>query len=194
MEDLDRYIVEITRVRRNVQIYIELFCSNDSVKILTDFSPDIFKVFQRTLHDDIVLSVARLFYGDKFENNGKKLEYLTQYNIMNKHKNILTDELKKLRKKTTELLEKIDIKNYRDLKIAHNDKDTMLLKNGVIKHNIDTESISSLLEKSCKLILGLKSVLTKSVEVRTWINPYDIYEEKGNSFVKKIKNITQCST
>ncbi len=189
MNDLDRYISEITRVRRIVQIYIELFSSSETVEILTEFSPIIFSVFQRSLHDEILMSLSRLFDSNGYGTNQGVQEYLSQKNLVDNNKGILTDKLKKLKEETTELLEHIDIKSYRHLKIAHNDKVTMLGENSVIKHNIDSESIISLLEKSTELIIGINSEIQKSDTISIPVNFNEKYEGKGKDFISKIKKI-----
>lgn len=79
MEDLDRYIVELSRVRRAIQIYSELFDSSESVDVLSNFSGEVFGVIQRSMHDEIVMSLARLF--DKEKYNDEK-EHLSQRNLV----------------------------------------------------------------------------------------------------------------
>lgn len=189
MNELDRYIAEIVRVRRSIQLYIELFTKDESVHVLNDFSGDVFGVLQRSLHDEIIISLSRLFDGKHFIYKKEKKENLSQLNLVSKYDSLLTDRHNKLRRKTKELLEHIDLKDYRDWKVAHNDKDTITGKNGVIKHNIDSETVISLLEKSLSLIIDIKSKVEKKESVSVPVILTEKYEGKGTKFVDKISKI-----
>jgi len=185
MHELDRYIAEITRIRRTIQIYIELFTTKDSVNVLTKFSSNVFSVIQRSMHDEIVISLSRLYDGK----GDKKRENLSQLNLVSKHENVLTEKLKKIRQETTNLLNLINIKSYRDTKVAHNNKDTLTGKNGVVKHNMNSEEIIVLLEKSLSLIIGIKAQLEKKDSVSIPVMLTETYENKGLQFIEKISKI-----
>lgn len=145
MDKLDWFITEIVRIRRSVQVYIELFTEKEPIDILTNISSEVFAIVQRSMHDEILISVARLYEGK---------DNLSQFNLVSPHKNILNDDLNKLREETGTLLKKIDIKNYR-IKVAHNNTDT----DKIVKHNIDSETLILLLDTSLSLIIGLKAEL-----------------------------------
>ncbi len=188
MDELDRFIAEIVRIRRCVQVYIELFTEKKSIDVLANVSSEIFATIQRSMHDEILISVSRLYDGKGFQYKGQIKENLSQLNLVSQHEKIITGagDLKKLRGKTIDLFEKISIKDYRDKKVAHNNKDTLVGNNETVKHNIDSDSIISLLETSLSLIIGIKAELEqkKNVSVPVMIN--EKYEGKGRDLINKL--------
>lgn len=177
MNEIDWFIYEITRLRRSVQVYTELFTEKVPVEVLTSVSSEVFAIMQRAMHDEILISVTRL-YGGK--------DNLSQFYIVSKHKSLLTDELAQLRNQTGELFKRLDIKDYRDTKIAHNDRTIHPFGGEIVKHNIDSHTLISLLETSLKLIIDIKLLLgNNSLPVR--VN--EKYERKGKELIEKLSKI-----
>ena len=175
MDKLDWFIAEIVRIRRYVQVYIELFTGKEPIDILTNVSSEVFAIVQRSMHDEILISVARLYEGKK---------NLSQLNLVSPHENILTDDLNKLREETRTLLDKIDIKDYR-IKVAHNINDT----DKIIKHNIDSETLILLLDTSLRLIIGLKAELKQEQNVSIPVMINEKYEGKGKALISMLSKI-----
>lgn len=191
MEDIDRYIIEAMRVRRCIVVYSELFESPDNISVLTKAAGQAFSVIQRSMHDDVVISLSRLFDTDCYKLRNKKLEYLSQRNIVLKYKDKLSDKAKELREKTQNLYNAIKIKNYRDLKIAHNDKPTLLGSNGLVKHDVTTNDVTLLIDTSIHLMIDIKSSLPGQSTVSVPVNLNDKYENAGNALVKAIGTIRE---
>jgi hypothetical protein len=189
MNELDRFIAEIVRIRRCVQVYIELFTEEESIDVLTNVSGEVFAITQRSMHDEILISVSRLYDGKGFQYKGEMKENLSQINLVSQHKNILTEKLKNLREETRVLFEKLDIKDYRDEIVAHNNKDTLVGNNEIVKHNIDSDSLISLLDTSLSLIIGIKAELEQkqNVNVPDMIN--EKYEGIGKALINKLLKI-----
>ena len=156
--------------------------------MLSNFSGEVFGVIQRSLHDEIVMSLARLF--DKEKYNDEK-EHLSQRNLVLKYEVYLSEKLKTIRNETRELLEEINIKTYRHAKLAHNDKPTLLGTSPKIKHNITSIKVITLIEKSQELVLGLKAEILKTNLVSIKADISKKYVGFGFEFVNKIKNITK---
>lgn len=189
MNEIDRYIAEVIRIRRNIQLLIELFTEDDSRNVLLSVAGEVFESINRAMHDEIIMSVSRLFDSDSYEVKNKKLEYLSQRNLVSKYESYLNDDLRKLREETTRLLTEIDIKNYRDLIIAHNDKATLIGQSSTVKHNISSDKILSLLDTSMRLMIGIKSSILNTEQVSILSNLNEKYVGKGKDLIEKLKKI-----
>ncbi|GAB2873865.1 hypothetical protein ACCI51_06200 [Microbulbifer echini] len=177
MSDLDWFVYETTRIRRVVQTYLELFIDKHSVETLTNTASEVFAIIQRSMHDEILISLSRLYEGK---------EQLSQYSLVSKYKEVLTDSLEELKLQTGELFEKLDLKDYRNSKVAHNSREVYPFNGKIIKHSIDSEILISLLETSQKLIIGIKLELGKN-SLPVMIN--EKYEGKGSKLVQKLCEI-----
>ncbi|MGL6403983.1 hypothetical protein ACSZM0_09575 [Aeromonas hydrophila] len=62
MTDLDRFIIELDRVKTLVHFYDELYGSDETINVLNKLSPQGIQIIQRSLHDDILMSIARVLY------------------------------------------------------------------------------------------------------------------------------------
>ncbi|MDO6506463.1 hypothetical protein Q4506_06325 [Colwellia sp. 4_MG-2023] len=155
MDELDRYLYELSRVQKNVNLYDELFCDDDARQSLRKMNSGVFNVFQRSLNTEIILSVASLFDSDGFTYKKEKIEYLSQKNLVQKYEHHLDEKLRDLREETTKHWKELNIKSYRDIWIAHNDHKHMMGQ-GDVKHNISTDILIALLSSSYQLIFGIR--------------------------------------
>lgn len=183
MHEIQRYVSEAMRVRRVVQIYFELYESQESIDLLMSASTEVCVAIRRSMHDEILISLARLFDGEKY--NG--YEYLSQRNLVNNHISSMNLELTELRNKTSSLWKEIAVKEYRDFKVAHNDKNTIMGLSQEIKHNISFEKVVQLLETSIILVLKLQSSITGKETIEVWSNLNDKCIGEGTKFVSKLK-------
>ena len=187
MEDIDRFIAEIIRIRRCIQVFVELFIEKESLKILTDVSSEVFAIMQRSMHDEILISLSRIYDGKNYRYKQEDRENLSQINLVSRYESFLTYDLKALRAETKGLVERISIKCYRDWKVAHNDKDTLLGKRGIIKHNIDSDAVISLLNVSLQLAIGIKAQVEQKETVTVPVMITDVYEGKGKVLIEKLR-------
>lgn len=189
MEDIDRYIIEATRIRRSVVLYSELFETESSVSVLSEQAGKAFSVIQRSMHDEILISLSRLFDTDCYETRNQKFAYLSQRNIVKKYQAYLTRNANIHRDETTKLKKEINIQDYRDLKVAHNDKPTLVSSNGSVKHGISSSKVLNLLDHSIQLMLCLKSSISNQTEVSVPIDLNNKLEGIGNELVAKLQKI-----
>jgi len=133
------------------------------------------------------LLITKLFDGEFYKLKGKEKERLSQKNLSLKYVDYLTDKLKSLRDKTKDLYEKIDIELYKDTTVAHSDKEIMTGKSTIMKHNIEKETIISLVDKSIESVLDIKAKINKLktiVSTRLRINTlkvrFDHFLKHGN--------------
>ncbi len=189
LADIDRYIAEAIRVRRAIQVYDELYCSEESVEILLDKAGRVFGVLQRALHDEIVISLSRLFDSLGYDTKHGHKDYLSQFNIVKANESLLTDKEQELRKRTAALKEEIDIKNYRDLKIAHNDKESLVARDKTVKHALTSEKVKELIDVSIQLMVSIKRQITGSEKVSLPMNLAEKYEGYALELVGSLKKI-----
>lgn len=188
MHDIEAYIAEATRVRRTIQIYSEFFDSQEPLDTLNNLSVEVTAVIRRSLHDEIIISLARLFDSDSYMFKKNKLEYLSQRNLSEKNITFIKPELKKLRDKTSELWNDISIKEYRNLKVAHNDKST-ITGNTPAKHNISYDKAVELVDTSIILMIKLMASISGKANVEVWVNINDKKIGGGNIFISKLRAI-----
>ncbi len=189
MEDIDSYTIEATRIRRSVVLYSELFEKESSVSVLSEQAGKAFSVIQRSMHDEILISLSRLFDTDCYKTKNQKYEYLSQRNIVKKYKASLTDKANIHRDETTKLKQEINIQDYRDLKVAHNDKPTLVSSSSSVKHGISSNKVLDLLDHSIQLMLCLKSSLSNQTEVSIPVDLNNKLEGVGNELVAKLRKI-----
>lgn len=189
LADIDRYIAEAIRVRRAIQVYEELYCSEESVEILLDKAGRVFGVLQRALHDEIVISLSRLFDSMGYDMKDGRKDYLSQFNIVKANESLLTEKEEELRERTTALSEEIDIKNYRNLKIAHNDKESLIARDKAVKHALTSEKVKELVEVSIQLMVSIKHQITGSEKVSSPVNLSEKYEGYAFELVGRLKKI-----
>ncbi len=189
MEDIDRYIIEAIRLRRAVVLYSELFEHKSSVSVLSDKAGMAFSIIQRSMHDEIIISLSRLFDTDFYEHKNQKFEYLSQRNIVQKYQDSLTDSAKMHRGQTASLKQEINIQDYRNLKVAHNDKPTLVSSDGSVKHGISSSKVLDLLDHSVQLMLCLKSTLSNQAEVSVPVDLNNKFVGVGSELVAKLRQI-----
>lgn len=76
------------------------------------------------------------------------------------------------------------MKDYRNMKLAHNDKTTLFTGTTSIRHNVSFDSATELVDTSVKLILGL---MVKSGQCSVKVNLNEVYESEGLKFIEAIK-------
>lgn len=187
LTDIDRFIIEAMRVRRSVQVYDDLYCSQIAIKVLRSKAEDVFSIFQRALHDEILLSLSRLFDSTGYKTKNGMEPYLSQYYIVQANQSVLTKHCQDLRARTSQLLQDIDINNYRDLKVAHNDKTTLNDTNNQLKHNISSEKVKELLDVSMQLMVSIKCELSESPSVSLPVNLGEKYEGRALDFLRLLQ-------
>jgi hypothetical protein len=155
MLDLDRFIIELNRVTKVVHFYDEIYGQEDSIKVLTSLSRDAAFIIQRSVHNDIIMSVSCLLYDGEAVGN----ENLSLRNLSQKYSNYIDAELEKSRDKIKKVKEKLDIKSFRDRTLAHKDKATLIGEREFPKHNIETSDLLNLLNEARILTFGIRRKL-----------------------------------
>lgn len=165
-----------------MQVYHELYESQESVDQLNRRFGDLFSVFQKSLHDEILLSLRRLFDSAKY--HGDDSEYLSQRNLVEKYESHLSHDLVSLRQETSDLRKELNFKEYSDLKVAHNLKEQLVSPGTSVKHNLNYDKLTTLLEKSVSLICGIKASVLSTEEVAVPVDFNEKFEGKGAEFLE----------
>lgn len=165
-------------------MYSEVFDSRDAIDTLSDKSIEFTAIIKRSMHDEILMSISRLFDSDGYSTKNGNIEYLSQRNVILGHEHLLNEDLKALRAKTSKLWAEVEVKQYRDFKLAHNDKELLLGSKESVKHKVTFQSAIDLIETSMKLVLGIM-VETGNTSVMSNLN--EKYEGVGDSFIMSIQ-------
>ncbi|MEP4545294.1 MAG: hypothetical protein ABJ000_03885 [Saccharospirillum sp.] len=192
MRDLDRFIVELDRLISTVHFYDEVYCNDEGVNAISSLSLEAAKIIQLSVHNDIVLSTSRLLFDGKgFESSGTTYENLSLYNLVCNYEEHIDQELHDQRKKISQLKQKINVKEYRNLVIAHNDKATITGQNPAPKHQIETEILLDLLRESRSLLYGIRlKVAKENGETSLPVTDGNVHRcGVGRKFVQRIKKI-----
>lgn len=129
---------------------------------MSGLSSEAARIIQRSLHNDIVMSLARLLYdGVHYKTPEVTFEYLSQYNLANKYANYIDQELQSHRDEIAKIKKSLNVKDYRDLVLAHNDKATLTGGNDHPKHNLETKVLLRILRLSGALFFGVRLNLAK---------------------------------
>lgn len=192
MLDLDRFIVELDRLITTVHFYDEVYCNEEGIKAISGLSLEAAKIIQLSVHNDIILSTARLLFDGKgYELSGTRYEYLSQYKLVSTYQEYVDHELQEHRNKVLKLKQRINVKDYRDLVIAHNDKATITGQNPRPKHQIETQTLLDLLRESRSLLFRIRlKVAKENGEISLPINDGNVHGcGVGRKFVRQIKQI-----
>ncbi|WP_444927159.1 hypothetical protein ACJJI4_04100 [Microbulbifer sp. TRSA002] len=205
MKEIDRYIIEAMRIRRNVVVYSELFGSLESVKQLAKVSSRAFSVIQRSMHDEVVISLSRIFDKKYYkqevagETTGDKEEVriycLSQRRVVSKYLKLATlskedkREVEVLKVKTRDLVSRLNFKRYRGDIVAHNNESVLLGEAYPTKHNLETASILELIDSSLQLMFLLKRLLTGSTKVSSPVNLLEKWEGVGADLLMQLRKI-----
>lgn len=194
MLDLDRFIVELDRLTTAVYFYDEIYGEQETIKILSGLSTEATRIIQRSLHNDIVMSLARLLYdGEHYKTSEATHEYLSQYNLAKKYAGYIDQELRSNRDEIAAIKKSLNVKDYRDLVLAHNDKATLTGESDHPKHKLETEVLLRILRLSRALFFGVRLKLAKERgEQSLPITDGNVYRNGvGTNFLKNIENITR---
>ncbi|WP_226647314.1 hypothetical protein [Microbulbifer variabilis] len=193
MIDLDRFIVELDRLITAVHLYDELYCDDEAIKVVNSVSSQAFNIIRFSMHNDIVMSAAKLIYDGKgYKTKDQEYEYLSQYNLATKYEHFIDGELQTNRDRIRTLKESLNVKNYRDLVLAHNDKPTLTGESELPKHNLETTTLLELLQESRLLFFGIRLKLAKEQgETSLAVSGCNVVRSGvGYNLVRKLKNIT----
>ena len=193
MIDLDRFIVELDRLITATHLYDELYCDDEAIKVVSSVSNQAFEIIRLSMHNDIVMSAARLIFDGKgYKTKDQEYEYLSQYNLATKYDRFIDAELNTHRDRVRNLKESLNVKNYRDLVLAHNDKPTLTGESELPKHNLETVTLLELLRESRLLFFGIRlKVAQEQGETSLAVAGCNVVRSGvGYNLVRKLKNIT----
>jgi hypothetical protein len=187
MDDIYRYISEALRIRRAIQVFSEFFENDTSIDALSKDPIEIGFMIQRSMHDEILISLTRLFDTDAYTRGKTTYEYLSQRNLLESYSSSITPEIAALREETAKLWADVSIRDYRDLRVAHNDKSILTGRSPPIKHNISFDSAKKLTETSMTLMIKLLASITGKSEIPLREKIDEHYVGKGKAFISRLR-------
>ena len=197
MLDLDRFIVELDRLITTAHFYDEVYCDDEAIKIISRLSNHAARIIQLSIHNDIIMSVARLLYdGNGYKSSGDTYEYLSQYNLAKKYEVHIDLELQGHRDRIGAIKGSLNIKDYRDLVLAHNDKATFTGESEFPKHKMEISDLLTMLKESRALFFGIRiKIAHEQDEESIPVSGCNVHRNGvGYNFIRKIKNMTREAT
>ena len=194
MLDLDRFITELDRLTTTVHFYDEVYCDKDTIKVVSRLSSEAARLIQLSVHNDIIMSASRLLFdGKEYKSSENHYEYLSQYNLATKYESYIDSELQTYRENLGKLKESLNVKNYRDLVLAHNDKATLTGESEFPKHNMETKDLLIMLKESRALFFGIRlKIASEQGETGIPVSDCSVYRNGvGYNFIRNIKYITK---
>jgi hypothetical protein len=194
MLDLDRFILELDRLTTAVYFYDEIFGEQETLKIFAGLSSEATRIIQRSLHNDIVMTLARLLFdSEHYKTSEVTYEYLSLYNLARKYSSYIDQELQSHRDEIAKIKRSLKVKDYRDLVLAHNDKATLTGINVHPMHNLETEVLLRILWLSRALIFGVRLKLAEEQGEQTLpVTDGQVHRNGvGTNFLQNIQNITR---
>ncbi|HAU4889824.1 AbiU2 domain-containing protein [Aeromonas hydrophila] len=196
MTDLDKFIIEVDRVIALVHFYDELYGSDETINVLNNLSPQGIQIIQRSLHDDIIMSIERLFDGNGYEQGGAKFEYLSLYNIVNSYQRFWDEDTNQQREKIGSIKNSMNIKNYRNLVLAHADKSVYVGSDQHPKHRMSTALLIELLRETRQLTFDMRYRLMLEMGENTLpVSDGNVNRSGcGTNMIRNLKRLIEKST
>ncbi|OUR71779.1 hypothetical protein A9Q78_09060 [Methylophaga sp. 41_12_T18] len=140
------------------------------------------------------MSLSRLLFdGEHYKTPEVTYEYLSQYNLAKKYADYIDPEHQSHRDEIAVIKESMNVKDYRDLVLAHNDKATLIGENDHPQHNLETDVLLRILRLSRTLFFDIRLKLAiEQGEQSLPITDGNVHRNGvGTNFLKNIENITK---
>ncbi|CAI8736364.1 HEPN_AbiU2 domain-containing protein [Pseudomonas sp. IT-P44] len=182
LRELSRYNSYITDIRREVLLYEQLYCSEDSLAIINANLMDVFKIVQKSMFVSILTRVSAVFDSKSFGSDPNlSLDYFEyKYREFASEKLLNDFEAIKGRYKA------LNIKNFRDKLIAHNDQKT-IFGDSSITHSIKNGDVMKLLNDARGFCIDLCYCLPGGIQTVLEVVPWEL--KKGRDGLELLRRM-----
>lgn len=194
MLDLDKFIIELGRLTTLVYFYDEVYGQKETIDTFASLSYKAAEIIQISLHNDIVMTLSRLIFdSDAYKGRKTQHEYLSLFNLRLKYQAYICPELEQYRNEVCKIKQTLNVKEYRDLIIAHSDKLTITGAIEHPKHNLNTAVLLDLLHKTRLFAFGIRvKVAHDNGEKTLPVTSCDVYRNGvGSTFIRNINKLKQ---
>ncbi|WP_223538744.1 hypothetical protein [Pseudomonas sp. BF-R-12] len=172
LRELSRYNSYITDIRREVMLFEQLYCSKGSLAIINANLMDVFKIVQRSMFVSILTRVSAVFDSKSFGSDPNlSLDYFEdKYREFAPEKLLNDFEAIKGRYKA------MNIKNFRNKLIAHNDQKTIFGESS-ITHSIENGDLMKLLNDARGFCIDLCYCLPGGIQTVLEVVPWELKKD-----------------
>lgn len=150
LKEFSRFNSYVVDVSREIQLFEQIYCSDDSAMLNQTKLADVFGIIQRSMFISILTRVAALF--DSKACRGDK--NLSVAHLASTYEAYETQEVRDLRLALLEKYTLVQIKDFRNKLIAHNDLATVIGDNSV-SHNIKSGDLMDLMSTARDYAIAL---------------------------------------
>ncbi|WP_426214738.1 hypothetical protein [Pseudomonas sp. DWRC2-2] len=169
LNEISRYNSYISDIRREVQLYEQLYCFSASTDILNRNLTPVFSIIQKSMFISILTRISAVFDSKSFgSDNNLSLDFLEH-----KYREFASEALLSEFNELKGFYRKLNIKNYRNKLIAHNDLATVFGESSV-SHTIKDGDIMSLLKSTHKFCINLCKCLPGGIETVLSVEPWQL--------------------
>lgn len=173
LRELSRYNSYITDIRREVMLFEQLYCSEDSLAIINANLMDVFKIVQRSMFVSILTRVSAVFDSKSFRSDPNlSLDYFED-----KYREFASEKLLNDFEAIKGRYEAMNIKNFRNKLIAHNDQKTIFGESS-ITHSIENGDLMKLLNDARGFCIDLCYCLPGGIQTVLEVVPWEL--KKGH--------------
>lgn len=169
LAELSRYNSYISDIRREVQLYEQLYCLSASTEILNRNITPVFSIIQKSMFISILTRVSAVFDSKSLGSN----ENLSLDFIEHKYRTYANEALRSEFDELKGRYQALNIKKYRNKLIAHNDLATVFGESSV-SHTIKDGDIMSLLKATHKFCINLCKCLPGGIETVLSVEPWQL--------------------
>lgn len=182
LAELSRYKSYISDIRREVQLYEQLYCFSTSTEILNRNITSVFSIIQKSMFISILTRVSAVFDSKSLGSN----ENLSLDFLEHKYRSYASDALLFEFSELKGRYEALNIKKYRNKLIAHNDLATVL-GGACVSHTIKDGDIMNLLKDTHKFCIHLCEGLPGGIETVLIVEPWGL--KTGDDGVELLRRL-----
>ncbi|MNM32411.1 hypothetical protein D3C81_430030 [compost metagenome] len=181
--ELSKYNSYITDIRREVQLYEQIYCTEESLATINANLMDVFKIVQKSMFLSILTRVSAVFDSKAYKKDANlSLDYFED-----KYRGFATEKLLSDFEEIKARYEALNIKAFRNKLIAHNDLST-ILGNSSIAHSIGNGDVMQLLDDARKFCIELCHCLPGGMQTILKVEPWQL--KKGDDGFELLRRLT----
>lgn len=169
LAELSRFNSYISDIRREVQLYEQLYCLSAPTEILNKNITPVFSIIQKSMFISILTRVSAVFDSKSLGSN----ENLSLDFLEHKYRTYTNDALRSEFVELKGRYQALNIKTYRNKLIAHNDLATVFGSSSV-SHTIKDGDIMNLLKATHKFCIHLCQCLPGGIETVLIVEPWQL--------------------
>ncbi|MDH4871996.1 hypothetical protein [Pseudomonas sp. BN515] len=177
------YLSYLADIKREVQLYEQLYCVSENVEVLSATAREPFKIIRKSMFVSILTRMAAVLDRPDF---GKRDNFSLSF-LAKKYQQHLNAELVQHQKDIEDRFEALGASQFRNKFIAHNDYNAVFGKEDYT-HTIEEGDLTELLNSMIEYCLILLDAIPDSVGISLHAVPYELSpEDDGFELVRRLR-------